>query len=128
MPATAEAWREVCAHSHEPDRHAWSHEAVRLAGRAADWWELTHTRRKNRIEAAERRFIQHYQALINRVMAGERIEPRALLESDDSRSAAELAERAGAEQAARRAEAEGLPHRMSASQGLAALRTAMGRA
>ncbi|MBB3142798.1 replication protein P [Halomonas organivorans] len=126
MPAVAEAWREVTDHAHQPRQHRWSHEAVRMAGNATGWWELTHTRTKSRIEAAERRFAKHYQALVNRVMAGETLTERQLLEHDGSRSPAELAERAGREEAQRRAEAAGLKQRMSGREGLAALRGALG--
>lgn len=127
LPAVAEAWREVSAHSHEPELWQWSHEAVRMAGAAVGWWELQHVI-PSRVERLERRFAKHYQALINRVMAGEQLQARALLESDGNRSPAELAARAGAEQAAKRAEEAGLPPRMNSDQGLRSLRAALGGA
>jgi hypothetical protein len=127
MPALAEAWREVLAHAHEPSRHRWSHEAVRLAGAAVGWWELTHTTAQSRWPRLEKRFASEYQALVNRVMAGEELVPRQLLEHDSSRTPAELAERASRDAAAQQAEAAGLPHRMNADQGLRSLRAALGR-
>lgn len=127
MPAVAEAWREVCAHAHEPRRHAWRHEGVRLAGQSIGWWELTHTTAQSQWARMERRFAKHYQALVNRVMAGETLTPRELLEHDGNRSAAELAERAGREAAQQQAEADGLPQSMKPEQGLASLRQALGR-
>lgn len=125
MPTTGEAWREALAHAHEPRSHRWSHEAVRMAGQSTGWWDLTHTTAQSQWPRLEKRFAKHYQALVNRVMAGEDITPRHLLEDDNNRSAAELAERAGREAAAHRAEAEGLPHRMNADQGMRSLRAAL---
>ena len=101
---------------------------MRLAGQSTGWWDLTHTTAQSQWPRLEKRFAKHYQALVNRVMAGEQLTPRHLLESDSNRSAAELAERAGREAAQRQAEAAGMPHAMNAKQGLAALRAATGRA
>ncbi|MCK0743584.1 replication protein P [Chromohalobacter nigrandesensis] len=125
MPATGDAWTEALAHAHEPRRHRWSHEAVRMAGQSVGWWDLTHTTAKSQWPRLEKRFAKHYQALVNRVMAGEQITPRHLLEDDNSRSAADLAERASRETATHRAEAEGLPHAMNADQGIRSLRAAL---
>lgn len=125
MPATGDAWREVLAHAHEPNRHRWSHEAVRMAGNATGWWDLTHTTAKSQWPRLEKRFHKHYAALVNRVTAGEDLVPRQLLEHDSQRTPAELAERAGQEAAQRRVEAAGLPHRMSSHQGLRSLRAAL---
>lgn len=127
LPDVAEAWAEVCAHAHEPRHHRWSHPVVRLAGNAVGWWELRHVA-PSRVDRLERRFGREYQALVNRVMAGGEVVERQLLEDDSRRPAAELAERAGREAAQKRAEASGLPHSMTAEQGLRALRAATGRA
>nr|WP_300312816.1 replication protein P [Halomonas sp.] len=125
MPATGDAWCEALAHAHEPNRHRWSHEAVHMAGNATGWWDLTHTTAKSQWPRLEKRFHKHYAALANRVMAGEDLVPRQLLEHDSHRTPAELAERAGQEEAQRRAEAAGLPHRMNSDQGLRSLRAAL---
>lgn len=124
MPAIAEAWREVSAHAHEPRVHRWSHEAVRLAGNQVGWWELRHVV-PSRVERLERRFAREYTALVNRVMAGEELTPRELLEHDGSRAPAERAERASREAAQQQAQAAGLPHAMNADQGLRSLRAAL---
>ena len=124
MPAVNVALREAAGHAHAPSEHAWSHEAVRLAGQALGWWEITHVQ-PSRVERLERRFAREYTALINRVMAGEDLVPRQLLEHDGSCSAAELAERAGREAAQQQAQAAGLPDRMNADQGLRSLRAAL---
>lgn len=124
LPTTVDAWREACAAAHNPAGHRWSHEVVRLAGAAVGWWELTHVQ-PSRVERLERRFAKHYSALVNRVMAGEKIAPRQLLEHDGSRHPAERAERASREAAARQAEEAGLPHAMNADQGLRSLRAAL---
>lgn len=128
MPETAEAWREACAHAHHPRQHRWAHEAVRLAGNAVGWWELTHTTAQSQWPRLERRFAKHYTGLVNRVMSGEELTPRHLLEHDGKRSPAELAERAGREAAQQQAERAGLPQSMNAGQGLRSLRAALGRA
>lgn len=125
LPDVAEAWREACAGAHSPADRRWSHEAVRLAGQAVGWWELMHVV-PSRLSRLESRFSREYQALINRVMAGEELTPRHLIESDAHRSPAELAERAGREAAQRRVEEAGMPQRMSASQGLSSLKAAIG--
>ncbi|WP_162500808.1 replication protein P [Modicisalibacter coralii] len=126
LPTVAQAWREASSHAHDPSGWRWSHEAVRLAGQAVGWWEIQHVM-PSRVERLERRFAREYEALINRVMAGENLTPRHLLEHDGNRSAAELAERASNEQAAQRAADAGLPPRMNADQGRRALRAALGR-
>ncbi|MDL4861423.1 replication protein P [Halomonas elongata] len=127
MPAVADAWAEACSHAHEPRRHRWSHEVVRLAGNAVGWWDLTHTTAQSQWPRLEKRFSREYQALVNRVMSGEDITPRHLLEHDGHRSQAELAARAGQERADRLVEDAGLPQRMTADQGLRSLRAALGR-
>ncbi len=125
MPAIAEAWREVINNAHQPRSHRWSHEAVRLTGQAVGWWDLTHTTAPSQWVRIEKRFARHYGALVNRVMAGEELMPRQLLEHDGNRTPAELAERAGRDAAAQQAEAAGLPDRMNADQGLRSLRAAL---
>src|SRR5690554_1122691 len=125
MPATGDAWREVLAHAHEPSRYRWRHEAVRMAGAAVGWWDLTHTTAQSQWPKLEKRFTRHYEALVNRVMAGEELVPRQLLEHEGSRAPAELAERASREAAQQQVEAAGLPHRMNADQGMRSLRAAL---
>jgi hypothetical protein len=66
-----------------------------------------------------------FAALVNGVMAGEDMTPRHLLESDRSRTPAELAERAAVEKAQQLAAEAGLPHRMNSEQGLRSLRAAL---
>lgn len=127
MPAPDEAWAEVSAHAHDPAGHQWSHEAVRRAGAAVGWWDLMHCS-PSRVRRLEDRFTREYEALVNRVMNGDDLTPRNLLQHDGGRSPAELAERAGREVAQRMTEADGLPHSVNASQGLAMLRAAARRA
>lgn len=127
MPGLEEAWREVCAHAHEPTHWHWSHETVRMAGSAVGWWDLTHSTAPSAWSRLERHFTQEYGALVNRLMNGEQLVAYALLESDSNRSPADLAERAGHEAANRAVKAAGLPHRMSSAHGLTALRNAVGK-
>ena len=71
LPDEAAAWREATANAHQPGQHRWSHEAVRMAGQAVGWWDLTHGGGESRTDRMERRFRKEYAALVNRVMAGE---------------------------------------------------------
>ncbi|WP_413614783.1 replication protein P [Halomonas cupida] len=128
MPAVGEAWREALAHAHEPSRHRWRHEAVRMAGNATGWWDLTHTTVQSKWPRLEKRFQKHYTALVNRVMAGEELVPRHLLQHDGQCTPAELAERAGRELAQRMVEEAGMPHSVTSHQGLAMLKAATRRA
>lgn len=128
LPTVDAAWREACAHCHAPDGWRWSHEAVRMAGRTVGWREIHGTTAQSVRARLEKRFEREYGALVNRVMAGQPLQAQGLIESDATRNRAELAERASREAAQQQAEAAGLPHRMNASQGLAMLKAATGRA
>lgn len=127
LPTTEAAWAEACGHAHEPTSWRWKHEAVRLAGAAVGWWKLTHTTAKSEWPKLEKRFAREYGALVNRVMAGEQLVPRQLLEHEGNKTKAELAEQAGREAAQKRVDDHGLPHRMNADQGIRSLRAALGR-
>ena len=126
LPSDAQAWREATDNAHQPSRHRWSHEAVRMAGQAVGWWDLTHGGGESRADRLERRFRKEYTALVNRVMGGEQLQPRSLIGHDSQLNRAELAERASREAAQQQAEAAGMPHRMNSEQGLRSLRAALG--
>ncbi|UQI41902.1 replication protein P [Vreelandella venusta] len=126
LPSEGEAWREVVANAHQPARHSWSHEAVRMAGAAVGWWDLTHGTSDTHTSNMERTFRTEYAALVNRVMAGEQLQARTLIGHDSQKNRAELAERASREAAQRQAEAAGMPPRMNSEQGLRSLRAALG--
>ena len=126
LPSEGEAWREVVANAHQPSRHRWSHEAVRMAGAAVGWWDLTHGSSGTHTSKLERTFRTEYAALVNRVMAGEQLQARTLIGHDSQLSRAELAERDSREAAQQQAEAAGMPHRMNSEQGLRSLRAALG--
>ncbi|WP_445621318.1 replication protein P [Kushneria sp. Sum13] len=121
MPDVTRAWQEANDHAHDPAGHRWSHEAVRLAGYAIGWRVLHETSDPGKRKALGNRFNREYQALVNRVMAGDQLVPRALLESDRALTPAELAVRAGEEKAAKLAEEHKGP------AGIAGLRAALGR-
>ena len=104
MPCVADAWREAVEHSHAPTLHRWSHAAIRLAGEMTGWSNIQENRRLERGKTPAQMFAEHYDALANRVIAGEPLVARHLIESDARRSPAELAERAGRERAAQEAE------------------------
>ncbi|MFI0474646.1 replication protein P [Halomonas sp. HMF6819] len=126
LPTEADAWREVSAHAHQPGQHQWSHEAVRMAGAAVGWWELTHGGGETRAGRLERQFRREYAALINRVMAGEQLSARGLIGHDSTMTRAERAERASREAAQAQSAAAGMPDRMNSEQGLRSLRAALG--
>ncbi|WP_322528958.1 replication protein P [Salinicola sp. LHM] len=128
LPTVDAAWREVCAHCHAPGEWRWSHEAVQMAGQTVGWRDIHSATAQSVRIRLERRFEREYGALVNRVMAGQPLQSRGLIENDATRNRAELAERASRELAQQQAEAAGLPHRMSAGQGLAMLKAATGRA
>jgi hypothetical protein len=128
LPTVDAAWREACAHSHAPSEWRWSHDAVHMAGQTVGWREIHSTTAQSVRARLEKRFSREYGALVNRVMAGQPLQAQGLIESDATRNRAELAERYSREAAQLQAEAAGLPHRMNASQGLAALKAATGRA
>ncbi len=126
LPAAADAWREASTHAHHPEQHRWSHQAVRMAGAAVGWWDLTHGSSGTHTSKLERTFRTEYAALVNRVMAGEQLQARGLIGHDSQLSRAALAERASREAAQRNAEAAGMPPRMNSEQGLRSLRAALG--
>ena len=126
LPSEGEAWREATANAHQPSRHQWSHEAVRMAGAAVGWWDLTHGSSGTHTSKLERTFRTEYTALVNRVMAGEQLQARTLIGHDSQLNRAELAERASREAAQQQAEAAGMPPRMNSEQGMRSLRAALG--
>ena len=70
MPKLRDAWLEACHHSYEPEKWNWSHEAVRLAGRAVGWSMLQGYSEEPQ---TKREFEHAYQTLINRAVRGEDI-------------------------------------------------------
>nr|WP_251048100.1 hypothetical protein [Halomonas sp. ISL-56] len=121
MPSVYIAFNEAIQHSQSPDSHCWSHAAVREAGRATGWFDLAQASSESRIRILRSTFRKHYDAVVNRVMAGGPVEARALVGHDAQLNAAQLAERNGREQAAAQAEAK-FGRRMSGEQGIAALK------
>lgn len=122
MPSAADAWREAVNHAHHPRQHRFSHEAVRLAGQAVGWWELTHTTAQSAWPRLEKRFEKHYSALVNRVLAGEQLQAQGLIGHQGSESRADQAERASREAAQQQAERSGMPDRMTPEQSLRMMR------
>ncbi|MHB0775404.1 replication protein P [Halomonas sp. WWR20] len=127
MPELQQAFFEARAHAQQPEAHQWSHEGVRQAGAMTGWWDLANATSNTKADRLLSIFRASYESICNRVMAGEPVEPRALIGSDGQLSASEIAERNGREQAAAQAE-EQFGSRMSAEQGLAALRALVGGA
>ncbi|SDO29038.1 hypothetical protein SAMN04487957_10565 [Halomonas shengliensis] len=127
LPSSEEAWRNVQAHAFTGQ--PFIHDAVAAAAEHVD---LHNLRSASYHQLGEhRRQFQHYYAsdnrdcVVERVARGASMRPRAALEHDAKRRQAELAERAGRDVAQRQAEADGLPHAMTADQGLRSLRAAL---
>ena len=81
VPGMRAAFSECVGASSDPAAHAWSHELVRLAGKATGWWEI-----RNNVpnEAALRkRFEVGYGQLIQKLQRGDPLEePAKLLEHE----------------------------------------------
>lgn len=121
MPSVEIAFNEAIQHSQNPSAHRWAHAAVREAGRATGWFDLAQAGSEARIRMLRSTFRKQYDAVVNRVMAGEPVETRALVGHDGQLTAAQFAERNGREQAAAEAEAK-FGRRMTGEQGVAALK------
>lgn len=129
LPSTEEAWRNVQEHAFAGK--PFLHDAVAAAAEHVD---LHNLRSASYHQLGEhRRQFQHYYAsgnrdcVVERVARGDSMRPRASLEHDAKRGRAELAERAGREEAQQRVADAGLPQSMNADQGLRFLRAALAR-
>ncbi|WP_134016855.1 hypothetical protein [Modicisalibacter xianhensis] len=96
------AFKEACSHAGNVHGHAWSHQAVREAGAATGFWDLSHVASDIERSRLRKIFLAEYEAICNRVMAGGNVSNVALLESDDMKSAIERAEAAANEESERR--------------------------
>lgn len=123
LPSDADAWREATANAHQPSRHQWSHEAVRMAGYEVGWWNITHVQ-PSQVARLESRFVSEYRKIVKSVTKGKWADPR--LGHDSQLSKGALAERASREAAQKRLEEEGAPDRMTSEQGMRSLRAALG--
>ncbi|WP_435637098.1 replication protein P, partial [Carnimonas bestiolae] len=105
LPNEHDAWSEANAAAHAPDRHQWSHVAVRIAANAVPggFREIHGCTSQSRRASLKKQFVRQYLALVNRVMAGESLQAQMLIESDASKTPASLAERASRERAQRAA-------------------------
>ena len=72
----AGAWLTACSHSHQPK--AIKCPAIQAAA-SGMWFEIRSASSRYAIAELEKRFKKSYQAAINRVLAGESIEPRELI-------------------------------------------------
>lgn len=71
LPSRASAWVECCAHCHHIMEHKWTHPAVYQAGRKADWTQIRSMSNKPEVKKA---FMEAYEELCKRAMAGENID------------------------------------------------------
>jgi hypothetical protein len=108
LPAPELALREAHQGASNPTTFLWSHDAVREAASATGIWELRHASNEGEKARIRRIFTAEYQAACNRILEGETRNDRvALLESDDMKSAVQLAQEAGERKAQEQAEAMG---------------------
>lgn len=102
LPEFEDAFHEASMWAQRPDQHAWSHPAVLEAGRATGFWDIAHASREQEIRRVRTRFGAEYEAICNRIIAGEDVKSVAMIESDTHKAAFDRA----AEEAERRARAE----------------------
>lgn len=129
MPEPEQAWREVITEAGRGERRAWSHLAVKEAGRLTGWFDLTQATSQAQLKAVKARFLKHYDVLGVRVMTLGQAEGQALLFQDplfqdplsqahrDNREQQHLAHTQ--QQVQQRCQAQGLPMRMSAEEAFA---------
>lgn len=110
LPSDQDAWREAVNGCADPERWRWSHEAVRTAAESVGFWELRQG--DGGTDSLRRRFAAAYGQVLNRVARGEPVSPPVrVLECDDARSAAELADRAAEQALQERLRRDGLADR-----------------
>lgn len=126
LPEPEVAFREAHVHAGNVGGHTWSHEAVREAGNATGWWDLRHCANDHELRRLRKVFMAEYEALCNRILQGDTLGERvALLESDDMKSAVQLAQEAGERKAQEQADALGaLP--ADQKQAMAKMRALLG--
>lgn len=94
LPSVADAWSEVQKHSHNVDRHRWTHPAVRIAGRRTGWFDIMHLTSERGRDRLHKSFIRHYEYLVQRVMRGQEVkDAQMLLESDQQKQDDSIATR-----------------------------------
>ena len=93
LPTLDAAWLEAQHHAYHVDKHRWTHEAVRIAGKRTCWFDIMSAVSKSRQESLKERFAQHYEYLTERVMENKPLEGGTQrLESDSHKSKKSLAE------------------------------------
>ena len=71
LPSAEQAYKEACDHSHHVYRHKWTHPIVYQCGAEASWYSIRTCSSKAEIAANKKLFLQAYESLCKRVMAGE---------------------------------------------------------
>ena len=71
LPSAEQAYKEACNHSHHIYKHKWSHPIVYQCGAEVSWFSIRTCSSKVEMAANKKLFIQAYQELCKRVMAGE---------------------------------------------------------
>lgn len=92
VPTVDQAFSECSQASDAPADHRWSHEIVRLAGKAVGWWEIRHCVPNE--QALRKRFDSSYSQLFAKLQKGERLEePKKMLEHEGATLTVDQAER-----------------------------------
>ncbi len=93
LPSLDDAWLEAQLHAHHVDKHHWTHEAVRVAGKLTCWFDIMNAVSKSRQESLKKRFTRHYEYLTERVMEDKPLEGGTKrLENDSHKPKKSLAE------------------------------------
>ena len=67
IPSAPTAWQEACEHSHEIERHQWSHWIVPKVASLTGWYRIRTGERLHDTRAA---FEEHYATTVERVLNG----------------------------------------------------------
>ena len=87
LPTLENAWAEAQMNSHQVERHPWSHEAVRVAGKRTGWFEIMSCVDDYRRRTLREQFERHYRYLTREAMNGNVIDDAPmLLESDQGKN------------------------------------------
>lgn len=120
LPDTDLAWKEACNHSHEIEQHAWSHDAVLLAGRRVGWYAIRTASGEMEVMRVRKIFEQAYGRLTDDIVRGADLHGEAVAALVDMRrqSEEEKARRYGEFLMHQALDKQGIPRRMNGAEAL----------
>lgn len=127
LPTAEQAWQEACNHSHEIDKHQWSHNAVFLAGRRVSWYAIRTASGDFEVQRIKKTFTEAYQILVDDTVRGADLtgEAVAVLTDMSRQSAEEKALRYGQFIIQQEMDKQGIPQRMSGAEALKRMRAGL---